>query len=267
MEYDAKELLSLKGKIAMVTGGAQHLGYDIVAGLLEMGAIVLITSRDLAKVEARAAEFDKKHPGRVFGYELDLASEESVLKLFAAVKERFGRLDVLVNNAVTYAPEATGFLESEPLAPFERCIKVNLTGTFLMMREYARLMIPHKSGCIINFASIASSVGRDRRIYPDGMQPQSIHYAAAKAGVLGLTNDGAAMLGKYGIRVNAISPGGMERNQPQAFIDAFADKTMLGRMGRTETDLKGVVAFLASEAACYITGQNIFVDGGFLKFK
>ncbi|MBO5668532.1 MAG: SDR family oxidoreductase [Lentisphaeria bacterium] len=265
-KYDVKKLLDLSGKIALVSGGVQNLGKDIAEGLLEAGAAVIVTSRNQEHAEAWAAENGKKYPGKTFGMALDLASEESVTGCFAAIKKQFGRLDVLVNNAMTHSPDETGILETEPLHAWEECIEVNLTGVFLMMREYAKLMIPLRSGCVINMASIAGAVGRDRRIYKN-MKPQPVHYAAAKAGVIGLTYDCAASLGHYGIRVNALSPGGVERTQPEAFIHDYADKTMLRRMGRTETDLKGVIVFLASEAAGYITGQNIFADGGFTRFK
>lgn len=263
---DVGRLLNLEGRIALVSGGVRNLGSDIASGLLEAGATVIVTSRDAVSAQEWAEENNRKFPGRVVGMGLDVADEKSVTGVFEKVRERFGRMDVLVNNAMTHSPEETGILETEPLQAWKACIDVNLTGVFLMIREYARLMIPQRSGCVINMASIAGAVGRDRRIYRN-MKPQPVHYAAAKAGVIGLTYDCAASLGCYGIRVNAVSPGGVERAQPEAFIRAYADKTMLGRMGRTETDLKGVIVFLASDAAGYVTGQNIFVDGGFTRFK
>ena len=263
---DVRKLLDLSGKIALVSGGVHNLGKDIADGLLEAGATVIVTSRNASHARQWEEGRGEQYPGKVFGMALDVGSEQSVKDCFAMLRKRFGRLDVLVNNAMTHSPDETGILETEPLHAWRECIEVNLTGVFLMMREYARLMIPLKTGCVINMASIAGAVGRDRRIYQD-MKPQPVHYAAAKAGVIGLTYDCAASLGQYGIRVNAVSPGGMERTQPLAFVQAYADKTMLRRMGRTETDLKGVIVFLASEAAGYITGENIFVDGGFTHFK
>ena len=142
-----------------------------------------------------------------------------------------------------------------------------MTGTFLMLREYARLMMPQRSGSVINIASMAGLVGRDRTIYGDDMTPNPIAYSAAKAGMIGLTTDSAAYLGPYGIRVNAISPGGFERTQPEHFIRDYSNLTMLKRMGRGGFDLKGAVAFLASDAAAYITGHNLVIDGGFTKYK
>jgi NAD(P)-dependent dehydrogenase (short-subunit alcohol dehydrogenase family) len=172
-----------------------------------------------------------------------------------------------VNNAGGHSQRATGRLETEPLEAWNDYIETNLTGTFLMIRECARLMIPRSSGSIINIASIAAVLGRDRRLYPSGMRPQPVPYAAAKAGVLGLTSDAAAYLGQWGIRVNAISPGGFERGQPDVFVRGYASKTMLGRMGRDGEDLAGAVVFLASDASAYVTAQNLFVDGGFVRFK
>jgi NAD(P)-dependent dehydrogenase (short-subunit alcohol dehydrogenase family) len=260
-------LSSLKGKIALVTGGSQNFGLEISTGMIEAGATLIITSRDAAKAEAKAAELSAEHGAEVCGMGMDLLDEASIIKLFEDVKDRFGRCDVLVNNAGGHSSEATGKLETEPLEAWCAFIDTNMTGTFLMTREYAKLMMSQGSGSIINIASIAASVGRDRRVYPDGMKPQPVQYAAAKAGMLGLTYDSAAYLSDSGIRVNAISPGGFERGQPDAFVEGYSDRAMLKRMGRDGRDLKGSVCFLASDAAGYITGHNLIVDGGFSRFK
>ncbi|MCK5845705.1 MAG: SDR family oxidoreductase, partial [Victivallales bacterium] len=210
------------------------------------------------------AEFQTK----VHAMEMDLLSESSIVKLFEDIKSRFGRLDVLVNNAGGHSPKATGKLETEPLEAWRAFIDINMTGTFLMTREYAKLMMPLESGSVINIASIAAGLGRDRRLYAKcDMKAQPVHYAAAKAGMLGLTYDAAGYLGPYGIRVNAISPGGFERGQPEKFIEGYSDGVMLGRMGCDGTDLKGAVVYLASDAGRYVTSENLFVDGGFSKFK
>ena len=258
---DLKKMFSLEGKLALVSGGAQNFGAEIACGLREMGAEVIITSRHAEKVQAAA------QAGGYIPEVLDLTDETSVADLFARIKERFGRLDILVNNAGGHTPEATGILETEPLSAWKTFIDANLTGTFLMLREYARLMMKQKHGSVINIASISSLVGRDRTVYPPGMTPNPFAYTAAKAGVIGLTYDAAAYLGPYGIRVNAISPGGFERNQPEEFIKAYSARTMLGRMGEGGLDLKGAVAFLASDAARYVTGHNLYVDGGFSRLK
>ena len=258
---DVKSMLSLQGKVALVSGGTQNFGAEIAQGLQEAGAQVIITSRKADKVREAAAAHN------YIPEVLDLTDEQSVIGLFERIKQQFGRLDILVNNAGGHTPEATGILETEPLSAWKTFIDANLTGTFLMMREYARLMMSQRDGSIINIASISSLVGRDRTVYPAGMTPNPFAYTAAKAGVIGLTYDVAAYLGEYNIRVNAISPGGFERRQPAEFIKAYSERTMLGRMGEGGMDLKGAVVFLASEASRYITGHNLYVDGGFTHFK
>jgi len=126
-------------------------------------------------------------------------------------------------------------------------------------------MVERGSGKIINIASIAGLCGRDRRMYARaGMKGQPVDYAAAKAGVIGMTMDLAGYLSPHGVYVNAISPGGFERGQPEQFIRDYSDRTPLGRMGRDGIDLKGAVLFLASPASDYVTGQNLTVDGGFV---
>ncbi len=261
-----RESFSLNGKLAMVTGGCQNFGLEIVSGLAQAGARVIITSRDNDKAVQKAAELSRQLDAEIVGISMDLCYENSIVSLFERIQNEFGILDILVNNAGGHSPKACGYLEKETLESWNAFIEPNLTGTFLTTREYARLMMPQRSGCIINIASISSMVGRDRSVYAPPMIPNPVAYTAAKAGMIGLTYDTAAYLGEYGIRVNCVSPGGFERTQPQAFIDAYSNRTMLKRMGH-EGDLKGVIVFLASEAAAYITGHNLVVDGGFTKYK
>jgi NAD(P)-dependent dehydrogenase (short-subunit alcohol dehydrogenase family) len=262
------ELSSLKGRVAVVTGGAQNFGLEIATGLGEAGADLAITSRDLAKATRIAADLATKLGVRVFPIAMDLVNEEAVKQAFVAIHEHYGRIDVLVNNAGGHVPGSSGDVIDENLAAWNGYVQANLTGTFLCTREAARFMAERQGGSIINIASITSLIGRDRGIYADcaGMK-NPVGYTAAKAGVLGLTFDAAADLARFGIRVNAISPGGFERGQPAAFVGRYSARTMLGRMGRDGWDLKGPVAFLASEAARYVTGQNLLVDGGFTHLK
>ena len=260
-------MLSLKGKTALVTGASKNFGMEIATGLCEAGADVIVTSREIGKASAAAEKLSTEHNAKVIPMSMDLLDEQSVISLFQEIKDKFGKLDILVNNAGGHSKEACGYLERETLSGWKAFIDANLTGTFLMIREYSKLMIPHKSGCIINISSVSSLLGRDRSVYPQGMTPNPVAYTAAKAGVTGLTYDAAAYLGAFGIRVNAISPGGFERTQPKQFIEEYSRRTMLGRMGKEGQDLKGAVVFLASDAAGYITGHNLYVDGGFTRFK
>lgn len=259
---------SLKGRIALVTGGAQNFGLEIASGLAEAGADLAITSRDQAKARRVAAALAEQFKVRVLPLAMNLCEEGSIQAAFGAIVRQHGRLDILVNNAGGHAPGVTGRLESEPLDGFQQYMTANLTGPFLCMREAARIMMPQRSGAIINIASVSSLLGRDRRVYEGtSMTPNPFAYTAAKAGLIGLTYDAAAYLGAHGIRVNAVSPGGFERGQPASFVEAYAGRTMLGRMGRDGRDLKGAVVFLAGDAAAYVTGHNLYVDGGFSRFK
>ncbi len=262
------ELSSLKDRIAVVTGGAQNFGLEIATGLGEAGADLAITSRDLTKAARIAADLEKRLGVRVFPVAMDLMNEESVKQAFITIHAHYGRIDVLVNNAGGHVPGSSGDVLDENLAAWSGYVQANLTGTFLCTREAARFMAERQGGSIINIASITSLIGRDRSIYAGcaGMK-NSVGYTAAKAGVLGLTFDAAADLARFGIRVNAISPGGFERGQPEDFVGRYSARTMLGRMGRDGWDLKGPVAFLASDAARYVTGQNLLVDGGFTRLK
>lgn len=257
----------LSGKIALVTGGAQNFGLEIAGALARAGAEVIVTSRDEAKAAQAAARLERDAGATVHGEVLDVLLEDSAVALLRRIRSRHRRLDVLVNNAGGHSAAATGRLETEPLSAWREYLDINLTGAFLMIRESAGLMMERRSGSIINIASVAAILGRDRRVYTGGMRPQPVPYAAAKAGILGLTYDAAGYLGAWGIRVNAISPGGFERGQPEPFVHAYSERTMLGRMGRDGEDLGGAALYLSADASAYVTGQNLVVDGGFTRFR
>lgn len=261
-------LLRLDGKVALVTGGCQNFGAEIADGLAEMGATVVLSSRTEDKAVEAANALARTHGVKALGIALDLQSEQSVVEAFNRIVETFGQIDILVNNAGGHqGQKPTGNVEDESLAAFEGFLKVNLTGTFLCLREFSRHAKEH-GGAVVNIASVSSMIGRDRSVYAGTqMTPNPVPYTAAKAGVIGLTYDAAACLGKYGIRVNAVSPGGFERGQPAPFVKAYSSHTMLNRMGRDGYDLKGAVAFLCSDAAAYITGHNLYVDGGMNRFR
>ena len=257
------DMFRLDGKVAMVTGGGQNLGLDMAEALAEAGADLVITSRGLPKVQAQAERIEKEHGVRVLPLALDVTCEDSVDAAFAALEDAYGRLDILVNNAGGNACRVP--FEDVGKEQWDATMAINITGTFLCAQRAVRMMIPRKSGSIVNISSISGMVGRDRSVYegsPD-MVPNHVAYSTAKAALLGLTRDLAAAMGKHGIRVNAISPGGFERGQPAEFIRRYSAQTMLGRMGRDGVDLKGAVVYLASDASAYVTGENLAVDGGF----
>lgn len=261
-----KELFDLTGRVAMVTGGAQNLGLDMAEALAEAGADLVITSRLAEKAEAEAAELQTYVPVKVLPMGLDVSDEGSVRRAFERVKEEYGRLDVLVCNAggarLTGAGSSTDAMSVDD---WDYVIRVNMRGAFLCCRAALGLMKPQGSGSIVIIASMSGMIGRDRWVYegsPD-MIPNMTAYSAAKSGLIGFMRDLAAENGKYGIRANCISPGGFERGQPDDFIKRYNKQTPLGRMGTDGKDLKGAVVYLASDAAGYVTGHNLAVDGGF----
>lgn len=261
-----EELFSLEGRIAMVTGGAQNLGLDMAEALGEAGAELVITSREADKARQVADAISEDVGVPVLGLAMDVTDEASVRAAFEEVADGLGGVDVLVNNAGGARLTGGGVtVEERLLEDFRYVLEVNIIGTFLCCREAVPMMRDRGGGSIINIASISGMVGRDRWVYEgsEEMVPNMSDYSAAKAGIIGYTRDLAAENGRHGIRVNAISPGGFERGQPGEFIRRYSSHVMLGRMGRDGVDLKGAVVFLASDAAAYVTGQNLAVDGGF----
>ncbi|MSV28635.1 MAG: SDR family oxidoreductase [Bryobacterales bacterium] len=260
------ELFKLDGKVAVVTGAARNLGYDMALALAEAGADLVITSRRLAEARA-AADRIRGATGRgVLPVEMEVTVETQVEQMVETALAEYGRIDILVNNAGNVAkstPETAPF-ERRALEAWSEVVAVNLTGVFLCSKHVvARAMKPARSGNIINIASTAGVVGKDRRQYWDtGMGGATLDYHAAKGGVISMTRDMAAYLAPDGIRANCISPGGFWRNQPPQFVERYNANVPMGRMGQDGKELKGAVVFLASEASSYVTGHNLVVDGG-----
>ena len=247
----------LAGKVAVVTGGAGLYGRQISEALAEAGAETVVASRSLENVERVASSLQGRGL-KATAVTYDQSSEESIAGLRGEVQERFGRVDVLVNNAVLRPMADWG----SPAADFERSLAVNATGLFLMVRTFGRAMAEAGGGSIVNIGSIQGRVGPDLALYEGlgwGVPPD---YFFHKGGLLQLTRYAASLLGPRGVRVNAISPGGFFNDQDSAFVERYNARTFLGRMAN-ETDLKGAVVFLASEASAYITGIDLPVDGGY----
>ena len=250
---------SLKGKTALMTGGAGLYGRQIVAALAEAGARTLIASRDVAALEKVAAEH-RALGQDVTALKLDQGDEASIIALRDEVQMRCGGLDILVNNAVlrpmkkAYQDAAVTFAES---------MQVNATGLFLITRAFGDLMAERKQGSIINIGSMHGMIAPDPAIYKgtdmSGWYPD---YFFHKGGMINFTRFIGSYYGGSGVRCNCVSPGGFFNNQPETFVRQYNERTFLGRMAGDE-DLKGIVVFLASDAPAYITGTNIPVDGGY----
>ena len=262
------DAFKLTHRVALVTGGARDLGYDMADALAEAGADLVITSRSLDNAERAAEQLRKEQNTEVLPLSLDVTNAEQVADVVNRAQAWKDRLDILVNNAGGGVGAPNHLFERSP-ADMEKLIATNLTGSLFCCQAAARFMAKQGHGKIVNIASISGLCGRDRRIYEkNDMAGQPIDYAAAKAGVIGMTRDLAGLLSPMGIHVNAISPGGFARNQPGTFEQDYADLTPLRRMGRDGSiDIKGAVLFLASSASDYVTGENLVVDGGFLLWK
>lgn len=259
------QLFKLDKKVAIITGGARNLGFDMALALAEAGADVVITSRNL-KSCAESAEKIGSLTGRIAKpYELDVRDETGIEALIDKVMEEFGHIDILINNAgnVTSTPDNAP-LEKRPLSLWNEVIETNLTGTFLCSKHVVKkAMKPQKSGNIINIGSTTGIIGKDRRVYENTpMGGATIDYHAAKGGVISMTRDMAVYLAPFGIRVNCISPAGFFRNQPESFVREYSKTFPMGRMGEDGKEMKGAAVFLASEASSFVTGHNLVVDGG-----
>jgi NAD(P)-dependent dehydrogenase (short-subunit alcohol dehydrogenase family) len=258
------DLFRLKESVAIVTGGAGKLGGQMADALAEAGAHVVVASRNLDKCRAKAGALSSAH-AEALGVAVDVTSQESVRGMIDAVMQRFGRIDILINNA--YSAQAKPF-EQMSAEEFESASRGALTSTFLCSQAVAPAMRAQHNGAIVNIASIYGLVSPDHRIYGRSGLDNPCNYGPAKAGVIQFTRWLAAYLAPDGIRVNAITPGGFYNPQfrerldyEDVFVANYQHKTPLGRMGN-ETDLKGAVVFLSSAASEYVTGQNLVVDGG-----
>jgi NAD(P)-dependent dehydrogenase (short-subunit alcohol dehydrogenase family) len=259
------ELFDLSGRVALVTGGARNLGFDIATALAEAGADVAITSRNLDDARAAAQRIAADTGRKIIGFACDVRFEDQVAQMVDAVLAEFGKIDILVNNAgnVVSTPENKP-LEQRPVEEWEFTIDVNLKGVFLCSKHVvARAMKPARRGVIINLGSVAGMVGKDHRVYAGTtMGGVTVDYAAAKGGVIAMTREMACWLAQYNIRVNCISPGGFWRGHSETFTRQYNDRVPMQRMGQDGKDIKGAAVFLASEASAYITGINLPIDGG-----
>ena len=254
------DTFSLKGKVAVVTGGAGLYGRQIVAALAQAGATTFIAARDQAKLEAVAAE-ERVAGNDVTALMLDLDADASIEALHRDVLDRAGRCDVLINNAVTRSAIA-GW--DHDLADYDRSLRVNASALFKITSLFGKSMAAQKSGSIINIGSMMGMVGIEMGNYAGtemNANPSPI-YHYEKGGMINFTRWAASILGRDNVRVNCLSPGGLYSGQPAPFVKNYSDRTQLGRMAN-ETDLMGVIVFLASDASAYITGTNIPVDGGY----
>lgn len=254
------DTFSLKGKVALVTGGAGLYGRQIVSALAEAGATTFLASRNLEALEVVAAE-ERVAGHDVVALQLDLGSDASIEALHRTIIEHAGQCDILVNNAVTRSAMA-GW--GHDLDEYDKSLRINASALFKITALFGKTMAEHKTGSIINIGSMMGMVGLEMSNYfgTDMMPDPSPIYHYEKGGMINFTRWAASILGKDNVRVNCLSPGGFFNNQPERFVQNYSDRTQLGRMANG-TDMMGAIVFLASDASAYITGANIPVDGGY----
>jgi NAD(P)-dependent dehydrogenase (short-subunit alcohol dehydrogenase family) len=249
-----RELFDLTGRTAIVTGGSRGIGKEMAEALAEAGANLMLCARRAEWLDETVGEFQAKNYNAA-GILADVARAEDVAAVARETIEKFGAVDILINNAgISWG----AMPEDMPLEKWQKVLDVNLTGCFLMAQACGREMLARGRGSIINIASISGLTSSANGPYYAG-------YVASKAGLIGLTRELAASWGRRGVRVNAIAPGFFHSRLADAVIDRYEgdirDNNPIPRVGN-EGELKGVTVFLASDAASYVTGQTIAVDGG-----
>jgi NAD(P)-dependent dehydrogenase (short-subunit alcohol dehydrogenase family) len=249
------ELFDLKGKTAIVTGGATGLGRQMAFGLAEAGANIVICSRKLERCQETAQKIEALGV-KAKALRCDLNREDEIDQVVKETVSWFKKIDILVNNSGRTWGASVEELELEN---WRKVMEVNITGTFLFSQKAGREMIKQGGGKIINIVSYAGLIGTD----PDYLN--AIPYNTSKGAVVAFTKDLAVKWAKYGIHVNAISPGWYGTEMTQWSMDhqgqKMLDRMLIKRFGG-EDDLKGAVVFLASKASDYVTGQILCVDGG-----
>ncbi len=242
----------LDGAVAVVTGGSRGIGRAVCLALAGAGARVAVGYHSRADAAEEVVSAIAASGGAAFAHQADVAVREQAEGLIAAAQDRFGRVDVLVNNA---GLTRDGLLLRMSDQAWHDVLRANLDGAFWCLRAVAKIMLRQRSGRIVNIASVAGTVGNAGQA----------NYSAAKAGLIGLTRTAAAELASRGITVNAVAPGWIDTDMtaglPEAARQAALARVPLGRMGRPE-DIAQAVLYLAGPAASYVTGTVLVVDGG-----
>jgi NAD(P)-dependent dehydrogenase (short-subunit alcohol dehydrogenase family) len=267
------ELFDLTGRVVVITGGAGLLGQRHAEAIAGAGGIPVLADTRTELFDLDPAGFAGRFGSDASLIRVDITDPRSVESLLATILSRYGRVDALINNAANNPKVEVGSdvefsrLESLSLEQWQADLAVGLTGSFLCSRVIGGEMARRGRGVIVNVASDLALIGPDQRLYrqpglPDELQPvKPVTYSVVKSGLIGLTRYLATYWATSGVRVNAISPGGVYTDQPEDFVQRLSNLIPLGRMARID-EYAGAILFLCSDASSYMTGANLVVDGG-----
>jgi NAD(P)-dependent dehydrogenase (short-subunit alcohol dehydrogenase family) len=270
---NAKNLFDLTGRVAIITGGTGLLGQQHAEAIAKAGGIPVLADIRVSGVDPTDQAWKARFGEKACAVQTDITDPQSVKKLLQTVLDKFGRIDILVNNAANNpkmenkAEVEFSRLENFPLEQWDADLNVGLKGAFLCSQIIGSEMARHKQGVIVNVASDLAVIAPDQRLYrkpglPEEQQPvKPVTYSVVKTGLVGLTRYLATYWAHCGIRVNAISPGGVYNNQADDFVERLANLIPLGRMANA-SEYQAAILFLCSDASSYMTGSNLVIDGG-----
>lgn len=256
-------MFNLQSKTVIITGGAGLIGSAYSEECTKAGANVIIVDVNKEIGEKLARNLKEKTGGNdVIFQNCDITNVADIQSLINTTLDKFGKIDALVNNAYPRNMSYGRIYEEVNFKDFCENLNLHLGGYFLITQQISKVMIKQKEGNIINMASIYGFKAPKFEIYDGTNMTMPVEYAAIKGAIINLTRYLASYLGKYNIRVNTISPGGVFDDQPKSFVGKYCSNVVLGARMANPGDLTGVLLFLLDDASKYITGQNIVVDGG-----
>jgi len=257
-------LLCLVGKTALITGGGGHVGRAMANAFAELGANVAVLDANASAASKVSDDVAAEHGVKTMAMGLDIADDMALRAVPSQIEDTLGGLDILVNNAAFAGDKnlsgwAVPFAQ-QSVESWRAALEVNLTAVFSLSQASAGLLAKSGAGSIINMSSIYGVVGPDNALYKGTTMGNPSAYGVSKGGLIQLTRYLSTELAPH-VRVNAISPGGIWRNQAPQFVERYEKRTPMGRMGKEE-DMIGAAVYFASDMSAYVTGQNLLVDGG-----